>query len=215
MKIGILGSGGVAQALAKGFLKHGDEVCLGTHHPEKLAEFMETTQKKARVGSFLEAAHFGEMLVLAVKGTAALSVIQLLGEEPLKGKTIIDTTNPIADAPPDHGVLNFFTGLDDSLMERLQKAAPMAHFVKAFSCIGNALMVNPDFGDTRPTMFLCGNHSPSKNRVADLVQKFGFEPEDMGGAEAARAIEPLCILWCLPGFLKNDWTHALRWMKKP
>ncbi len=86
--------------------------------------------------------------------------------------------------------------------------APEAHFVKAFSCIGNAFMVNPDFGGIKPTMFLCGNHEGAKPDVTAVLDRFGFDTEDMGSVEAARAIEPLCILWCIPGFRTNRRTHA-------
>ena len=99
-------------------------------------------------------------------------------------------------------------------MERLQKKAPEAYFVKAFSCVGNGVMVDPDFGDTKPTMFICGNHSAAKEKVVEILTQFGWETEDMGGAEAARAIEPLCMLWCIPGFKQNQWTHAFKLLKK-
>ena len=98
-------------------------------------------------------------------------------------------------------------------MEQLQSAFPDAHFVKAFNSIGNALMVNPDLGGTRPTMFICGNDVGAKREVSEILDLFGFEVEDMGGAQAARAIEPLCILWCIPGFLHNRWTHAFKLLK--
>jgi predicted dinucleotide-binding enzyme len=141
-------------------------------------------------------------------------VLKLCGVENLAGKTVIDTTNPIADKPPVNGVLSFFTSLDDSLMERLQRQAPAAHFVKAFSCVGNARMVDPDFGGQKPTMFICGNSKAAKQEVETILDRFGWEIEDLGAAEAARAIEPLCILWCIPGFLENRWTHAYKVLKK-
>ena len=99
-------------------------------------------------------------------------------------------------------------------MEELQKKYSQANFVKAFSCVGNALMVNPDFGGQKPTMFIAGNNDDSKNVVKKILDTFGWEMEDMGKAEAARAIEPLCILWCIPGFLQNRWTHAFKLLKK-
>ena len=121
---------------------------------------------------------------------------------------MIDTTNPIADAPPVNGVLRFFTDLDDSLMERLQREFPDARFVKAFNSVGNARMVDPEFAGGRPTMFICGNDEPAKATVTEILDQFGWDVADMGKAEAARAIEPLCMLWCIPGFLRNEWTHA-------
>jgi predicted dinucleotide-binding enzyme len=111
-------------------------------------------------------------------------------------------------------VIKFFTSLDDSLLERLQRCAPNAHFVKAFSCVGNALMVHPDFGGQKPTMFICGNDASAKRRVTEVLSEFGWETEDLGAATAARAIEPLCILWCIPGLTQNRWNHAFKLLKK-
>lgn len=213
-RIGILGSGIVGQVLADGFLKHGYEVMRGTREPAKLADWKKGAGGKGSVGTFAEAARFGEAIVLAVKGTAAEAVVEQAGPEALVGKTIIDATNPIAEAPPVNGVLAFFTTLSDSLMERLQKRAPKAHFVKAFSSVGNPAMVNPDYGGTRPTMFICGNDANAKKDVTRILDQFGWETEDMGSVEAARAIEPLCMLWCIPGFLQNRWTHAFKLLDK-
>ena len=211
-KIGIIGSGMVAQALGAGFLKHGYDVQLGTRDASKLAEWLGKEGKGATVGSFAEAAAFGDIVVLAVKGTVAKEALSLIGLGNLNGKTVIDATNPIADAAPENGVLKFFTNLDSSLMEELQKAAPEAHFVKAFNSIGSAFMVNPPFA-TKPAMFIGGNNADAKKEVAAILDQFGFETEDMGGVEAARAIEPLCMLWCIPGFLENRWTHAFKLLK--
>lgn len=213
-KIGVIGSGIVGQTLANGLIAHGYEVCIGTNTPAKRAELVEKTVGKARVGSFADAAAFGDIVVLATKGTAAEAALTAAGAENLNAKTVIDTTNPIADAPPVNGVLRFFTSFDESLLERLQARVPGAHFVKAFSCVGNALMVNPDFGGTRPTMFICGNEASAKKEVTAILDRFGFEVEDMGAAEGARAIEPLCILWCIPGFRSNSWTHAFKLLKR-
>jgi predicted dinucleotide-binding enzyme len=208
MNIGILGSGIVAQTLGTGFLKHGHAVLLGTRDATKLTAWR-SAHSGARVGTFADAAKFGEVVVLAVKGTAALDVLGLAGPA-LAGKTVIDTTNPIAAAPPVNGVLKFFTSLDESLMERLQKAFPGVRLVKAFNSVGNASMVNPSFASGPPTMFVCGNDAGAKRTVAGILDQFGWETLDLGSAEAARAIEPLCILWCIPGFLRNEWTHAFK-----
>ena len=171
------------------------------------------TGKSANVGSFSDTANFGDIFVLAVKGSAAIDVLTKAGESNLSGKTIIDATNPIADAPPVNGVLKFFTSLDKSLMEELQTKLPKANFVKAFNSVGNSLMVNPDFKGIKPTMFICGNNENAKKEVTEITEQFGFETEDMGKVEAARAIEPLCILWCIPGFIQNKWRHAFKLLK--
>jgi predicted dinucleotide-binding enzyme len=187
----------------------------GTREPAKLTEWRVAAGKNASVGTFAETAGFADTVVLAVKGGAAENALQLCIPANLAGKTVIDTTNPIADAPPEKGLIRYFTDSNESLMERLQRAVPGAHFVKAFSCVGNALMVNPDFGGQKPTMFICGNNEQAKDKTEKILTQFGWEYEDMGGAEAARGIEPLAILWCIPGFLQNEWTgHALKMLKK-
>jgi predicted dinucleotide-binding enzyme len=212
-KVGVIGSGSVGDALSDGFLKHGYAVFRGTRDPGKLADWRKKAGSKGSVGSFADAARHGELVVIAVKGTAAEAAVGLCGPEALAGKTVIDAMNPIADAPPVGGVLSFFTGPGESLMERLQRLAPRAHFVKAFSCVGSALMVDPALG-AKPTMFVCGNDAAAKAEVGRVLSEFGWEWEDMGGAEAARAIEPLCILWCIPGFLRNDWVHAFKMLRR-
>ena len=212
-KVGIIGSGDVGKTLAKGFLKHGYQVAIGSDHTEKLAEF-KRENPQIETATFEQAAQSGDIVVLSVKGTVAEEIIEKVKKH-LSGKTVIDTTNPIADAPPQNGVLKFFTSLDESLMERLQKIAPDAQFVKALNSIGSGLMINPNFGDnSKPTMFICGNNEDAKKKVYEILEKFGFEIEDMGKAESARAIEPLCILWCIPGFLQNEWAHAFKLLKK-
>ena len=212
-KIGIIGSGIVGRTLANGFIKHGYDVTIGTNTASKREDLKAKTNGKAMVGSFEDAATFGEIVVLATKGTAAEAALSSAGIGNLNGKTVIDTTNPIADAPPVKGVLQYFTSQNDSLMERLQALAIGAHFVKAFNCIGNAFMVNPDFNGVKPTMFICGNDDGAKREVSAILEQFGFDVADMGGVEGARAIEPLCILWCIPGFLTNSWTHAFKLLK--
>lgn len=213
-KVAVLGTGVVGQVLADGFLEHGDEVVRGSRTPEKLAEWQAKAGPRASIGTFADAVRNADLVVLAVKGAAAEEVVRLAGPEALAGKTVIDTTNPIADAPPTNGMLHFFTTLEDSLMERLQRLAPEARFVKAFSCVGNAFMVNPDFGGVKPTMFICGNDADAKRRVQGVLERFGWEWEDLGGVEGARAIEPLCILWCAPGFLRGQWGHAYKVLRR-
>lgn len=211
-KIGILGSGQVAKALGNGFLKHGYEVMLSSHDVTKLSEWKDKGGDKAHTGGFAEAAMYGEIIVLAVKGSAAANVIEEAGPQNLTMKTVIDVTNPIADAPPENGVIKFFTDHEESLMERLQEQFPEAHFIKSFNSVGNAYMVDPPFKE-KPTMFICGNNDASKKEVTDILDKFGWDVADMGKAEGARAIEPLCMLWCIPGMLYGKWNHAFRLIK--
>jgi len=212
MRIGIIGSGGVGQTLARAFKAEGYEVMLGTRNTSKQNMQQFKDEAMIDVGTFDEAAKFGDLLVLCVKGSAAKEALQLAGKENLQGKIIIDTTNPISDKPPVNGVLNFFTDINFSLMEELQKEFAEARFVKAFNSVGNRLMYKPKLAAT-PTMFICGNEEAAKKTVGDILTAFGWETADMGKAEAARALEPLCILWCIDGFLKNDWMHAFKLLK--
>jgi predicted dinucleotide-binding enzyme len=212
MKIGIIGSGIVAQTLGSGFLKHRHDVVLGTREPAKLAEWAQRNPT-GKVGSFADAARFAELAVLAVKGTVAADAVRAAGVTNLAGKLVIDATNPIAEAPPVDGVLKFFTNLDESLLERLQREFAAVRFVKAFNSVGAYCMVNPQFKGGKPTMFICGNDAADKKTVTTLLDQFGWETADMGVAAAARAIEPLCMLWCIPGFLQNDWSHAFKLLR--
>ncbi len=212
MKIGILGSGVVATTLGTGFLKHGHDVTLGTRDAAKLADWSRSNPK-GRVAGVAETAQGAEIVVLAVKGTASAAALRGAGAANLNGKVVIDATNPIADAPPVNGVLQYFTNLDESLLERLQREFAGAHLVKAFNSVGAQCMVNPQFKGGKPTMFICGNQEAAKQTVAKILTQFGWETADMGSAEAARAIEPLCMLWCIPGFRENHWTHAFKLLK--
>lgn len=212
-KIGVLGSGAVAKVLAKGCINAGYDVTVGTRDQGKLADWKHQNPT-GKIASFSETAKFGDIIILAVKGTATKQVLEMCGKENLKGKTIIDATNPIEAAPPVNGVLKFFTDLNNSFMEQLQATYPDANFVKAFNSVGSAFMVNPDFGGIKPSMFICGNNDSAKDDVKEILVKFGWEIEDMGKAEAARAIEPLCMLWCIPGFKNNQWSHAFKLLKK-
>ena len=213
MKVGIIGSGVVGQTLAAGFVKHGHEAALGTRDPAKLKDWA-AKNPGVKVKSSAEAAAFGEVVVLAVAGDAAAEALKQAGAAAIAGKTVIDACNPIGGGPPVNGVLSFFTPQNESLMERLQKAFPSAHFVKAFNSVGSGQMVNPEFAGGRPTMFICGDDANAKKRVARILDQFGWDAEDMGAVEAARAIESLCKLWCIPGLGKNDWSpHAFKLLR--
>jgi predicted dinucleotide-binding enzyme len=213
MKIGVIGSGTVAQTLAAGFIRHGHATMVGTRERAKLQDWA-AANPQILLGSPAEVAAFAEILVLAVKGSAAAAALRLVGAPLLKAKVVIDATNPIADLPPQNGVLRFFTTLDGSLMEQLQLENPGARFVKAFNSVGAVNMVNPQYASGKPTMFICGNDSAAKQAVTGILAQFGWETADMGGVEAARAIEPLCMLWCIPGMLRNEWTHAFKLLQR-
>jgi 8-hydroxy-5-deazaflavin:NADPH oxidoreductase len=206
-KVAVLGSGVVGETLSNGFLAHGYAVMRGSRDPEKLAAWKAGAKGEASIGSFEDAAGFGEIVVLAVAGSGAAAVVDMITPH-IAGKPVLDTTNPIG-GPPENGVLEYFTAQNDSLMEQLQKAAPKAHFVKAFNSVGNTMMVNPKLSAT-PTMFICGNDAGAKSTATEILTQFGWETLDCGGVEAARPIEALCMLWCIFGFANNDWMHAFK-----
>lgn len=216
MKIGILGSGIVGRVLGSAFIAEGNEVMLGTRDVQKTEVVKWLAENStAKAGSFEETAAFAELIVLAASGDIITDVIHAASLQNFNNKVVIDASNPIDHTkPPVNGVLPYFTTTDESLMERLQNLLPDAKLVKAFSCVGNAFMYKPDFGGQKPTMFICGNDEEAKKTVTGILDLFGWETEDMGMAESARAIEPLCILWCLPGILHNRWTHAFKLLKK-
>ncbi len=180
MKVGILGSGQVGQSLANGFLKYGYKVMIGTRNKSKLNNWLSKSGNNAHTGTFEETAQFGDIIVLAVKGTASKTVLESIPSSTIKGKTVIDATNPIADEQPENGVLKLFTSPGRSLLEELQEALPQVNFVKAFSCVGSALMVNPGFNGTKPTMFICGNDDSAKKNGCQINWKFWGEKKIIG-----------------------------------
>ena len=205
--IAVLGSGAVGKVLAAGLRDLGHTVVIGSRTGKEVEGWDGAT------ATFADAAGQADLAVLAVKGLAAEGIVTSVRSE-LAGKTVLDTTNPIADRPPTDGVLAYFTDLDQSLMERLQLAAPEAHFVKAFNSVGNARMIQPSYGDgLRPTMFMAGDDEGAKAEAARVVESLGWEVEDLGSAAAARAIEPLCMLWCIPGMRGGSWTHAFKLLR--
>jgi 8-hydroxy-5-deazaflavin:NADPH oxidoreductase len=211
MKIAILGSGPVGAALAKGFLDNGHSVMRASRDPGKLEDWKTGAKGDASVGTFADATTWGDVAVLAVKGSVAEELVGSLAAN-LAGKLVIDATNPISDDKPVNGVISYFTKQNESLMERLQARVPAAKFVKAFNSVGNAFMVNPPF-KPQATMFICGNDAGAKQTTTDILTKFGWHVVDLGAVEAARPIESLCMLWCIPGMSGKGWTHALRWME--
>lgn len=214
MKTGIIGSGIVGQVLAKAFHQEGHTVQLGTRNPDK-AELVKFKKENPgiRISTFQEAAAGSDWIILATGGSVTAEAIQLAGIANFAGKLVMDATNPISATPPVNGVLSFFTGPNESLMEKLQALLPDAKLVKVFNSVGNAFMYKPSFPGGTPTMFICGNDEDAKKTVSGILDIFGWETADMGKVEAARAIEPLCILWCIPGMLRNEWRHAFKLLK--
>jgi 8-hydroxy-5-deazaflavin:NADPH oxidoreductase len=209
MKVGILGSGDVAKSLARGFLLRGDSVMLGTRNPAKLAVW-QNEHPGAKVGSFAEAAAFGEIAVVATFGTATVEAIEEAGPQNFRGKVVIDTTNPLYfDEKGPHLAIGF----DDSLGERVQRALPDARVVKAFNTVGNQYFVDPQFAGGPPSMFVAGNDGVAKADVAKIIESFGWEFVDLGGIESSRYLEPMCMAWLAYGARSGTWHHAFKLLR--
>ncbi len=196
MKVGLLGSGDVARSLGTGFLALGHEVCLGTRHPSRpnLADWANGAGKKAIVGTFSDAATFGEVVVLATLGVATTEAIRTAGVERFDGKVVIDATNPLVfreEGPPGLAV-----GHTTSGAEEVQRLLPKARVVKAFNTIGHTHFFRPSFPGGPPDMFVCGEDAGAKRTVEGILHAFGWPSViDIGGLDGARQLEELAVLW--------------------
>src|SRR5690348_1457975 len=186
MRFGILGSGAVGQALARGLARHGHEVRIGTR---------KDAVDDLPVASPAEAVADADVVFLAVLGAVAVEVAASVRSD-LHGKVLVDTTNPLDFSGGGPGL---FVGHTDSLGEQVQRAVPEARVVKAYNTVGNALMVDPDLPGGPPSMFIGGDSDEAKATVAALLQETGWEVVDLGGIEASRYLEPMCIAWVLHG----------------
>lgn len=204
MKIGVLGSGTVGQVLAAGLAAEGHAVCIASREGDKLAAW--SASSGVPEGRFGEVAAWAEVVVLAVRGDVAEGLARSVADA-LAGKVVLDANNPIS-GPPRGGVVQYFTAANESLLERIQAAAPGARVVKWFNSVGSGLMVHPKVQGGPPSMFLCGDDAEAKQVAAQLAAQLGWNTEDVGGSAAGHAVEALCQLWCAPGFLRNDWAHA-------
>ena len=207
MKVGILGSGVVAQALGKGFAGRGHDVKLGSRSPksDKLLAWKKEAGMKATTGSFAEAAAYGETVLIATLGTATEAVLAQAGAENFEGKLVIDVTIPLdfsKGMPP-----GLFVGVTDSLGERIQRKLPKAKVVKCFNTVPNSQMVDPKLQN--PEMLICGNDAEAKRKVTAILKEFGWRGSiDCGGIDGARWLEALVPLWVRVGMSLNIWNHA-------
>ena len=214
MKIGILGTGDVGQALGIGFTNLGHDVKMGSRDPnqEKVKAWVNKAGAKASAGTFAEAAAFSELAVLCTIWTGAENAIQLAGPNNLTGKVVIDTTNPLdfsEGIPPKLAV-----GHTDSAGEHVQCWLPNSRVVKAFNIVGSAHMFKPEFPGGPPDMFICGNDEQAKETVTDLLKAFGWSVIDIGGIECARYLEPLAMVWIRHFFRINSVNHAFKLLRK-
>ena len=214
MKIGMLGSGDVGQALGIGFAGLGHQVKMGSRNPAKetIQAWLKRAGSNASAGTFADAAAFGELAVLATRWTGTENAVRLAGPQNLAGKVVIDVTNPLdysSGMPPGLAV-----GHTDSAGEQVQRWLPQSHVVKAFNIIGNTHMVNPQFPGGPPDMFIGGNDDQAKAAVVDILKSFGWSVIDLGGIETARYIEPLAMIWILAGIRLNNWNIAFKLLRQ-
>jgi hypothetical protein len=211
VKVGVLGSGDVGKVLAGGFLRVGHAVRVGSRSPEKLKDWALGAGEGASTGTFAEAAQFGDIIVLATLGEAAQSAIEMAGADNFDGKVVIDATNPLDFSS---GGPKLSIGFNDSLGERVQRWLPKARVVKAFNTVGNAYMIDPQLPDGPPTMFIGGNDADAKKLVTQISEAWGWEVADLGGIEAARYLEPMCMAWVVYGIRTGQWAHAFKMLHK-
>jgi 8-hydroxy-5-deazaflavin:NADPH oxidoreductase len=210
-QVGVLGSGEVGRRLASGFASRGHSVMIGTRDPDKpeLREWLSGEGAGIEAATFAQTAAHGDLLVLAVLGTAAEPTISDAGADNFSGKVVIDATNPLdfsAGFPPKLAISG-----EDSLGERVQRALPDAKVVKAFNTIGNPYFVDPSFREGQPTMLIAGNDEDAKHTVGDVLADFGWpEPVDIGGIEGARELEAICIAWVKIGGARGAWDHGFK-----
>jgi len=214
MRIGLVGSGDVAQSLAKGLIGLEHEVMIGTRDPSKkeLVKLKTKLGKHFTIGTTTEAANFGEIVFLAVAWHAGEDVIAQIRPQ-LAGKIVIDVTNPLVfndGEPPQLAVGHTISG-----GEIVQQSLPDSHVVKALNIINHQNMVQPKYKSGVPTMFVCGNNKSAINHTGELLHEMGWDDiVDLGGIEKSRLLEPLCLLWVEYGIAKNTWSHAFSVLTK-
>lgn len=208
MNIGIVGSGDVAQSLGNGLVKAGHNVMLGTRDVSKkaLSGWRKKNDKKKLLGSTTDAAHYGEIVIIAVAWHAAEDVLSQIRPQ-VSGKVVIDVTNPLVFAEGEPPALSI--GHTISAGEIVQASLPDSHVVKTLNTINHKHMAFPKYSEGLPIMFVCGNNQSAKLSTHDLLVDLGWQDTlDIGGIEKSRLLEPLCLLWVEYGVARNTWDHA-------
>lgn len=197
MRIGVLGTGMVGQAIATKLAEKND-VMVGSRDRNNLkAKAWIEKVSKMSLGTFEEAAQFGEVIFNCTKGSATLAAFSLAGEKALGNKVVIDTANPL-EFSPTHEV-SLFVSNTDSLAEQLQRTYPQIKVVKTLNTMTASLMVNPSLLPGKHSLFLAGNHDDAKKKVMTVLESnFGWKPEsfiDLGDITGARSLEMLVTVW--------------------
>ncbi len=185
MNIGILGTGNMGSGLGKLWAEKGHRVRFGSRDPGKARQLATSIGPNASGGSVVEAAAFGDAVLLAVPWRGVKETVSAAGS--LRGKTLIDCSNPMTD-----DYMELVVGHDTSGAEEVAKLAPGANVVKALNHVyAQIIHSSPRFGEQSATVFFCGDDAAAKNTVAGLIREIGFEPVDSGPLRNARYIEPL------------------------
>ena len=213
MRVGVLGTGEVGKALGNAFLALGHEVRMGARDANnpKAQAWAGRADGHASVGTFADAAAFGEIVVLATLGSAVEEVLRPDVVQGCVHKLVMDTTNPLDFS---QGEPRLSVGHTDSGGEQVQRLLPSSQVVKAFNTVGNALMFRPALPGGPPDMFICGNEPSAKERVTALLVDFGWRTIDLGGIESSRYLEALCMVWVKFGIMSKSWTHAFKLLRK-
>jgi predicted dinucleotide-binding enzyme len=211
VKVGILGSGDVGKSFAKAFGALGHDVVIGSRSPEKLSDFVGGEGDRVTSGTFEDAARSGDLIVLATHGMATEEAISMAGKQNFDHKVVIDATNPLDFSG---GTPRLAVGHTDSLGEQIQRFIPNARVVKAFNTVGNPLFFKPDLPGGPPDMFIGGNDADAKKLVSQVCEAFGWGVVDLGGIEASRYLEPMCMAWVVHGVISGTWLHAFKLLHK-
>jgi predicted dinucleotide-binding enzyme len=211
VKVGILGSGDVGKSFARAFGALGHEVVIGSRSPEKLSDFVGGEGDRVTSGTFEEAARSGDLIVLATHGMATEEAMTMAGKSNFDNKVVIDATNPLDQSG---GIPRLAVGHTDSLGEQIQRSIPNARVVKAFNTVGNPLFFKPELPGGPPDMFIGGNDADAKKVVSQVCDAFGWGVIDLGGIEASRYLEPMCMAWVIHGVISGTWLHAFKMLHK-
>lgn len=213
MKVGILGTGDVGQALGRGFIALGHEVRLGSRSAgnAKAVAWAAEQGERAGEGSFADVAAWADMVVLATLGVANEAAIRAAGLENFSGKLVLDTTNPLDFSrgfPPSLSVSG-----EDSGGEQVQRLLTDANVVKVFNTVGNILMFRPQLPGGPPDMFIAGDDEGAKKQVTDLLTDFGWNTIDIGGIAGSRYLEAMCLVWVLSAARSGKWNQAFKLLR--
>jgi 8-hydroxy-5-deazaflavin:NADPH oxidoreductase len=207
MKVAILGTGQVAIDLAKGFTSRGHSVVFGTRDVQGERALKAVAQVNGSHASpYADAAKQSQMAVLATAWSGAHNVLQLTGEENLAGKLLIDVTNPLEFST---GKPQLAIGFPNSAGATIQALLPNVKVVKALNIITSSRMVDPQFTDGQPDMFIAGNDTEAKQETADILKAFGWRRAiDMGDISKSYLLEALAMTWIDYGVNRNHWSHG-------